>query len=303
MKIKYIIIFLIITISTFAQNMELVGLVKQDSGQAFLISLNLFTDSLGAFTGTTTVDPFGPFKTVTSVTGIIQEDALIFTEIGNLETSIEDTSQRYCFIQTNELVANEKGDLTYFKGAYIGYDMNGIVCSVGEIQLSPKSSLKSKTVKKHIKSMAKANPEPAEPTKKKINEAITEETLKPEVTRKRKIIKSSKPILLHESIERLSWHSKSLKLHIKDSYDEDKDSIAIINNGVLISKIELSKKGESFDFHLDGDKIILRITALNEGYSPPTTLDIMLYNEYCIYRSSVRLKQNQWTEIVLTPEI
>lgn len=303
MKKKLILFAFLITISTYGQKNELIGIIKQNSAQSFLIRLNFFTDSLGAFSGTTTVDPFGPYKTITSVKGILQEDALLFTEIGNLETSILDTSQRYCFIQTNALVATEQGDITYYKGTYTGYDMNGIVCSEGEIQLSPKSSLKSKTVKKQIKAIAKVNSAPAEPTKKKINEAVTEVTSKPEVTRKRKIIKSSKPILLHESIERLSWHSKSLKLHLKDSYDEDKDSIAIIKNGELISEIELSKKGNSFNFHLDGDKLILRITALNEGYSPPTTLDIMLYNEYCIYRSSLRLKQNQWTEIELTPEI
>lgn len=303
MKKRLILFAILISISTYGQKNELVGIINQDSGRSFLIRLNFFTDSLGAFSGTTTVDPFGPYKTITSVKGILQDDALMFTEIGNLETSIEDSSQRYCFIQTNELVATEKGDLTYYEGTYTGYDLNGIVCSEGEIQLSTKSNLKSKTIKKQIKSIAKANPAPAEPTIKKINEATTEKTSKLKVPKKRKIIKSSEPILLHESIERLNWQSKSLKLHLKDSYDEDKDSIAIIKNGNLIREIELSKKGESFNFHLDGDRIILRISALNEGFSPPTTLDIMLYNDYCIYRSSVRLEQNQWTEIVLTSEI
>ena len=299
MKINYIIITLIITISTSAQNMELVGVLKQDSGQQYLISLNLFTDSLGAFTGTTTVDPFGPFKTVTSVTGIIQEDALIFTEIGNLETSIEDTSQRYCFIQTNELVANEKGDLTYYIGAYTGYDLNGIVCSEGQIQLSPKSSLKSNTVKKKVRSIVKNDSRSKQLTSKSL-ETLPETKSKPEIKRKRKILKSTEPILLHEAKEYLDWQSESIRIHLKDTYDEDKDSVAVLRNGELISKIELSKKGESLNLNVDGDKVVLRITALNEGYSPPTTLDIMLYNEYCIYRSSIRLEQNQWTEIVLT---
>ena len=299
MKINYIIITLIITISTSAQNMELVGVLKQDSGQQYLISLNLFTDSLGAFTGTTTVDPFGPFKTVTSVTGIIQEDALIFTEIGNLETSIEDTSQRYCFIQTNELVANEKGDLTYYIGAYTGYDLNGIVCSEGQIQLSPKSSLKSNTVKKKVRSIVKNDSRSKQLTSKSL-ETLPETKSKPEIKRKRKILKSTEPILLHEAKEYLDWQSESIRIHLKDTYDEDKDSIAVLRNGELISKIELSKKGESLNLNVDGDKVVLRITALNEGYSPPTTLDVMLYNEYCIYRSSIRLEQNQWTEIVLT---
>ena len=299
MKINYIIITLIITISTSAQNMELVGVLKQDSGQQYLISLNLFTDSLGAFTGTTTVDPFGPFKTVTSVTGVIQEDALMFTEIGNLETSIEDTSQRYCFIQTNELVANEKGDLTYYIGAYTGYDLSGIVCSEGQIQLSPKSSLKSNTVKKKVRSIVKNDSRPKQLTSKSL-ETLPETKSKPEIKRKRKILKSTEPILLHEAKEYLDWQSESIRIHLKDTYDEDKDSIAVLRNGELISKIELSKKGESLNLNVDGDKVVLRITALNEGYSPPTTLDVMLYNEYCIYRSSIRLEQNQWTEIVLT---
>ena len=299
MKTNYIIITLIITISTSAQNMELVGVLKQDSGQQYLISLNLFTDSLGAFTGTTTLDPFGPFKTVTSVTGIIQEDALTFTEIGNLETSIEDTSQRYCFIQTNELVANEKGDLTYYVGAYTGYDLNGIVCSEGQIQLSPKSSLKSNTVKKKVRSIVKNDSKSKQLTRKSL-ETLPETKSKPEIKRKRKILKSTEPILLHEAKEYLDWQSESIRIHLKDTYNEDKDSIAVLRNGELISKIELSKKGESLNLNLDGDKVVLRITALNEGYSPPTTLDVMLYNEYCIYRSSIRLEQNQWTEIVLT---
>ena len=281
--------------------MELVGVLKQDSGQAFLISLNLFTDSLGAFSGTTTVDPFGPFKTVTSVKGIIQDDALIFTEIGNLETSIEDTSQRYCFIQTNELVANEKGDLTYYKGTYTGFDLNGIVCSEGEIQLSPKSSLKSKTVKKKIRTIAKNDSKSNGSTGKSFKTSPKTKS-KQEIKRKRKIIKSSEPILLHEATEYLDWYSESVKIYLKDSYDEDKDSITVLRNGELISEIRLSKKGESFYLNVERDKVVLRIMALDEGYSPPTTLDVMLYDEYCIYRSSIRLKQNQWTEIVLTPK-
>lgn len=299
MKINYIIITLIITVSTSAQNMELVGVLKQDSGQAYLIRLNLFTDSLGAFSGTTTVDPFGPYKTITSVQGIIQDDALMFTEIGNLETSIEDTSQRYCFIQTDELVANVKGDLTYYIGAYTGYDLNGIVCSEGQIQLSPKSSLKSKTVRKKVRSIVRNDSRSKQLTSKSL-ETFPETKSKPEIKKKRMILKSSEPILLHEASEYLDWQSESIRIHLKDTYDEDKDSIAVLRNGELISKIELSKKGESLNLNVDGDKVVLRITALNEGYSPPTTLDVMLYDEYCIYRSSIRLEQNQWTEIVLT---
>jgi len=94
-----------------------------------------------------------------------------------------------------------------------------------------------------------------------------------------------------------------MKLHLTDSYDEDRDSIAILEGGKLINEIGLSKKGNSFNFDIDGDKIVLRIIALNKGYFPPTTLDVMLYDEYCIYRSSIRLEKNQCTEIILIPEI
>ena len=299
MKKFCLIIALLSNISTSAQEIELVGLLKQESGQSFLISLNFVADSLGAFSGTTTVDPFGPYKTITSVKGLLQEDALIFTEIGNLETSIDDTSQRYCFIQSNALVATKKGDMTYFKGTYTGYDLNGIVCSEGEIQLSPKSSLKSKTAKKLIRTIAKTEQMSKSPAIKESFNAEKREKSRQVVANRRKILKSSEPILLHENNENLDWYSHSLKVHLKDSYDEDRDIVAVLKNGELISEIELSKKGESLDFHLDGDKIVLRILALNEGYSPPATLDIMLYDEYCIYRSSIRLEQNQWTEITL----
>jgi hypothetical protein len=303
MKKLCLIIALLSNISTSAQEIELVGLLKQESGQSFLISLNFVADSLGAFSGTTTVDPFGPYKTITSVKGLLQEDALIFTEIGNLETSIDDTSQRYCFIQSNALVATKKGDMTYFKGTYTGYDLNGIVCSEGEIQLSPKSSLKSKTAKKLIRTIAKTEQMSKSPAIKESFNAEKREKSRQEVANRRKILKSSEPILLHENNENLDWYSHSLKVHLKDSYDEDGDIVAVLKNGELISEIELSKKGESLDFHLDGDKIVLRILALHEGYSPPTTLDIMLYDEYCIYRSSIRLEQNQWTEITLNLDI
>ena len=302
MKNILIVFAFLISNSTYGQKNELIGIIKQNSGQSFLLSLNFFSDSLGIFSGTTTVDPFGQYKTITSVKGIIQEDALLFTEIGNLETSIEDTSQRYCFIKTNKLDATKTGDMTYYKGTYVGYDKNGTLCSEGEIQLSAKSSLESKTVKKEIRSIAKGRRRSTFSTKHKSNHASEEEKAKPEDVRKRKIIKSSEPILQHESVERLDWHSKYLKLHLKDSFDEDKDSVAILKNGELIGEIELSKKGESFNLDVDGNKIVLRIVALNEGYSPPTTLDIMLYDEYCIYRSSIRLEKNQWTEIILTTD-
>ena len=301
MKKLCLLIALLSNISTSAQEIELVGLLKQESGQSFLISLNFVADSLGAFSGTTTVDPFGPYKTITSVKGLLQEDALIFTEIGNLETSIDDTSQRFCFIQSNALVANVKGDLTYYIGAYTGYDLNGIVCSEGQIQLSPKSSLKSKTVRKKVRSIVKNDSRSKQLTSKSLD-TLPETKSKPEIKRKRKILKSSVPILLHEATEYLDWQSESIRIHLKDTYNEDKDSIAVFRNGELISKIELSKKGESLNLNVDGDKVVLRITALNEGYSPPTTLDVMLYNEYCIYRSSIRLEQNQWTEIVITAD-
>ena len=302
MKKVLILFAFLISISTFGQKNELVGIIKQNSGQSFLIRMDFFTDSLGAFSGTTTVDPFGPYKTITSVQGIMQDDELMFTEIGNLETSIEDTSQRYCFIQTNELVAMQKGDITYYKGTYTGYDLNGIVCSKGEIQLSPKSSLKSKAVKKKVRSNVKNDSRSKGLTVNSL-ETLPETRSKQEIKRKRKILKSSEPILFHQTTEYLDWYSESIRIHLKDSYDEDKDSIAVLRNGELLSKMELSKKGDSFNLNVDGDKVVLRIMALDEGFSPPTTLEIMMYDEHCIYRSSIRLEQYQWTEIVLTKKI
>jgi len=300
MKKLYTVVALFFALYNFGQEKELVGLLKQDNGPSFLLSLKYNADSLGAFTGITTLDPFGPYKTVTTVQGVVQDDALIFNELGNLETSIEDTSQLYCFIHTQNLKLIRNEDLIFYKGRYIGYDFNGNVCSEGEIQLSSKSSIKTNTVQKSIKSIAKSkkNQGTIPPILQEAKEVKQPKATTP-VARKRKIIDSSKPILIHQDVENILWQSQSLKIHVKDNYIEDGDSIIIKFNTEISKIIQLSKGGETIDVPINEEKMKIRIYASSEGSSPPTTLDIMLIDQFSIYRSSIRLKKDQWIDIVL----
>ena len=296
---KKILILILLTVCSplFGQKKEFIGIVKTNDGRSFLIKLEFRLKRLGEFDGRTTLDPFGPYKTVTSVTGLFQDSVIIFTELGNLESDIKDTNQQFCFIHTSDLTLNTKGKSMSYQGQYIGYDLNGDTCSIGTIQLSQKEELSLRKVKKVVKTIREKSRDVGDENVKQPDSHETQ--IKPPPV-KRKILRSDKPILIHQNIEKLKWSSDSVKMYFKDTFDEDRDSVRIIINETVFEEFVLSKNWKSFTVPFEKNNVMIRIKAISEGDIAPNTMDVMLFSDDSIFRSSVRLRRDEWTDIILT---
>jgi hypothetical protein len=297
MKKKFILILLTVCSSLFAQKKEFFGIVKTDSGRSFLITLEFRLKGLGEFDGRTTLDPFGPYKTITSVNGLFQDSVMIFTELGNLESDIKDTNQQFCFIYTNDLTLNNKGKSQSYEGQYIGYDLNGDTCSIGTIQLSQKEDLSLRKVKKVVKIITERSRDVGD---ENVKQPDFHETKIKSPTVKRKMLRSDKPMLYHQNVETLKWSSDSVTIYFKDTFDEDGDSVRVEIDDTVIEEFVLSKNGKSFTVSTEKNNVLIRIKAISEGDLAPNTMDVMLIGDDSIFRSSVRLRRDEWTDIILT---
>ena len=296
---KKIIILLILTVCSplYGQKKEFIGIVKTDEGRSFLIKLEFRLKRLGEFEGRTTLDPFGPYKTITSVTGLFQDSVLIFTELGNLESDLKDTNQQFCFIHSNDLTLNTTGKSQSYEGQYIGYDLNGDTCSMGTIQLSQKEDLSLRKVKKVVKTIREISKDIGD---ENVKHQDSHETKIKSPPVKREILRSDKPILYHQNVETLKWSSDSVKIYFKDTFDEDGDSVRVEIDDTVIEEFVLSKKGKSFTVFIEKNNVLIRIKAISEGDIAPNTMDVMLVGDDSIFRSSVRLRRDEWTDIILT---
>lgn len=297
MKKIIILLILMVCFPLYGQKKEFIGIVKTDDGRSFLIKLEFRLKRLGEFDGRTTLDPFGPNKTVTSVTGLFQDSVMIFTELGNLESDIKDTNQQFCFIHTNDLTLNTKGKSQSYEGQYIGSDLNGDTCSVGTIQLSQKEELSLRKVKKVVKAIREISRDVGD---ENVKQPDSHETKIKPLPVKRKILRSDKPILIHQNIETLKWSSDSVKMYFKDTFDEDRDSVRIIINETVFEEFVLSKNWKSFTVPIEKNNVMIRIKAISEGDIAPNTMDVMLFSDDYIFRSSARLRRGEWTDIILT---
>ena len=192
-----ILLFLTVYSPLYGQKKEFIGVVKTDEGRSFLIKLELRLKLLGEFDGRTTLDPFGPYKTITSVTGLFQDSVMIFTELGNIESDIKDTNQQFCFIHTNDLALSAKGKSQSYEGQYVGYDLNGDTCSLGTIQLSQKEDLSLREVKKVIKTIREISSDIGDEAAKQLDSHETKIKSPPV---KRKILLSDKPMLYYKKL-------------------------------------------------------------------------------------------------------
>jgi hypothetical protein len=91
-----------------------------------------------------------------------------------------------------------------------------------------------------------------------------------------------------------------VKIYFKDTFDEDGDSVRVEIDNTVIEEFVLSKKGKSFTVSTEKNNVLIRIKAISEGDLAPNTMDVMLVGDDSIFRSSVRLRRDEWIDIILT---
>ena len=89
-------------------------------------------------------------------------------------------------------------------------------------------------------------------------------------------------------------------MYFKDTFDEDGDSVRIIINETVFEEFVLSKNWKSFTVPIEKNNVMIRIKAISEGDIAPNTMDVMLFSDDSIFRSSARLRRGEWTDIILT---
>ncbi|WP_299365923.1 hypothetical protein [Winogradskyella sp.] len=91
------------------------------------------------------------------------------------------------------------------------------------------------------------------------------------------LITDKKEILVVDDKEIILF-TKTVKIEVWDSYDEDGDLINLYLNGnILFSDLKVSKKGKRFDIDLQSGENIIEVEALNEGTVSPNTSAIKIF--------------------------
>ena len=102
------------------------------------------------------------------------------------------------------------------------------------------------------------------------SQRLEEELITPVITNKKEII------VIDE--KEIKLFTKTVKMKVWDSYEEDGDFINLYLNGkILFSDLKVSKKGEIMEIELQSGENIILVEALNEGTISPNTSAITVF--------------------------
>lgn len=88
----------------------------------------------------------------------------------------------------------------------------------------------------------------------------------------------SKKEIIQIGEKEIRLFTKTVKIKVWDQYEEDGDVINLyLNDKVLFSNLEVTKKGEILEIELQQGENIIQIEALNEGKVSPNTSAIRIF--------------------------
>lgn len=286
---KFLIIFFSINLcfgNVFCQekSFELIGFIMPDNKQPLSYRLNLDVDNKGNVTGKSITDYYGEHSTESSIKGTydLQKNRVSFTEISNISTKSKADASTFCYVGVKDLKIETKKRKSILSGEFNGNFISGESCVNGKIYLVAASVLEELNISEKVIAEAEQNYNEI----RNSNTAITSEDIQ-------KTINASGRITA-ENPYKVGWKSNVIRLAVWDSYTVDQDIINIWVNGVLEHKdIEINDKKKFYSFELDDSDFYIEIEAVNEGSSPPNTVNLILFDGEKQYSLLTRLSKGE----------
>jgi hypothetical protein len=268
-------------------NYEFIGNLKADSGQSLSYKLQFSENKPGAIVGVSITDFYGQNSTTSEIVGTIDraKKTISFRETRNLSTKSNADGAIFCYVSVTNLSIDMEGGNHILKGDFIGYYNNGEKCAGGQIMLAGAAKLES-----------------MKPGDLNANmDSVGSVSILDLVDFKDALNRSAK--ISHGDSKRIHWTSEKIVLIVWDGYYEDHDKINIYLNGRLKYKnLEALQKKRILEIPFTGDSMEIKIEAVNNGTSPPNTVNALLVDGENNLPFQTQLKKGESAIILLAKD-
>lgn len=288
--------FLVIVITMLSNYLITNGLLAQNNNyQSYIGFLTLQDQSVISYKvsftefenqkieGFSITNMDGKEQTKTKLVGEInkQRTSISFKETINISTQSKAQLNEFCFIHVAKAEIKSKNGLLVIIGNFIGKYVNDSICTTGKIYLvKTEDKIKSRVDSTRLQQTYIEN--------KLITENSNENHLKSNQTLG------------------INWHSEKMKIELWDAAIIDGDSISIfLNDKIILENYEIKSAKKNIEIAVEDGVNYVKILALNEGQSPPNTVNFILSDNQQTHPITTNLKKGESTQvkIVKTKEI
>jgi hypothetical protein len=272
---------------TFGQDnhYEFIGVLNAESNG--FITYKLIFEELknGKIEGESISDFYGKDCTISKIEGSIdkKKNLISFKETSNLSTKSKANTNLFCFVHADNLKIKTTHGKSIIQGSFNGYFPSGKSCVNGSVYLVSAEILE--TISEKIN---------------KIDTTNLEDSTKLDLKKLKTIVDENKTLTANQHLK-FKPNADELKLEIWDSYREDGDQVDIyINEQKINQNIEIKQERKVISIPISADTKYIKIVAVNEGSTPPNTVNFQLKDGTNYTSANTRLKKGEVIYIDVT---
>lgn len=274
----------IATTSICQQNkdFEFIGMLRLPDSSLITYKINFKETINQKIEGYSMTDFYGAEKTKSKIEGVINKDkkTISFFETGNVATKSNANANEFCFVHVKNANIKSKNGKSIIQGKFIGKFENDTNCMNGSVYLMGTDFLTKPSTKTDS---TKANKPPK-------NDHIID-----------MLNKTNDLSLTSADVLKLNWSSDDIKLELWDGSQIDQDKISVyVNDKIILENFIITQDKKIILIPFTEDNCKIKILAVNEGKSPPNTVNIILKDKNNSTPFITNLKIGESTSIVLT---
>lgn len=278
--IRYYLFFSLLTCLSisycYAQNSnthEFIGVLKLQDESFITYKLNFKELDNHKIEGYSITDFYGTQKTKSKITGTYDESKKLisFHETSNISTKSDASDNEFCYVHVKNLKLKTKNNKLIIDGKFQGKFENDSNCISGSIILSSTNFLTSDSTTSKNSNLVSQLLSKTEEDQLKTNDKLT-----------------------------LTWNSDKLMLEIWDAAKEDDDKITLyINNKIYLENYNVTNQKKIIEIPAIEPSYTLKIIAIDEGKTPPNTVNIKLIDGKASTPIVTNLKKGEVYTIVI----
>ncbi len=217
----------------------------------------------------------GKEKTKTIIKGQINKELtrISFSETSNVSTLSKAQINEFCFVNVVNAEIKDKNGIPIIIGDFIGKYLNDSICAKGKIYL----------VKNEEK--IKGNNDSARKQKTLIENNLISENANENQ------LKSNQTL-------GINWSSEKIKIDLWDAAIIDGDSISIfLDDKIVLENYEIKSVKRTIEIAVEEGIHLIKVLALNEGTSPPNTVNFILSDNQKSHIVTTKLKKSESAQV------
>lgn len=252
---------------------EFIGILKLQDESFITYKLNFKELGNNKIEGYSITDFYGTQKTKSKIIGIYSESKKLisFHETSNVSTKSDASDNEFCYVHVKNAKLKSKNNKIIIEGKFFGKYENDSNCVSGSLLLTGTNFLSQDTSLTKNNNMVNQLLNKTEENQLKTNDQFT-----------------------------LTWKSDKLMLEIWDAAKEDDDKITLyINDKIYIENYNVTNQKKVIEIPVLEPSYILKIIAIDEGKTPPNTVNIKLIDGKASTPIVTNLKKGEVYTIVI----